>query len=121
MEIARIWGWGLIRRRLARCSAYNREMTTQSRKRISVGVRELHNRTSELMQAVADGAELEVTRHGMPVGVMQPVGYDALYERLKREGRIIEGKSPHERAKLPDPIKLAPGVTVSDLIKEQRR
>ena len=33
----------------------------------------LHNRTSELMKAVADGAELEVTNHGKVVGRMKSV------------------------------------------------
>jgi prevent-host-death family protein len=85
---------------------------------ISVGVRELHNRTSELMKAVADGAELEVTNHGKVVGRMTPVRPDELYERLRLEGRIREPKTV--RSKLPPPIKLAPGVTVSDLVKDQQ-
>lgn len=70
------------------------------------------------MKAVAQGAELEVTNHGKVIGRMEPVRPDALYERLKREGRIREPKSV--RSKLPPPIKLAPGVTVSDLVKDQQ-
>jgi prevent-host-death family protein len=93
-------------------------MATHTQLTISVGVRELHNRTSELMKAVAEGAELEVTNHGTVVGRMTPAQPDALYERLKRDGMIREPKSV--RSKLPPPIKLAPGVTVSDLVKDQQ-
>jgi len=96
-------------------------MARQSGKRISVGVRELHNRTSELMKAVADGAELEVTNHGKLIGRMRGVEAESTFERMKREGLIREGKPRSEREPLPPPIKLAPGVTVSDLIKDQRR
>lgn len=97
-------------------------MATQSqKKRLSVGVRELHNRTSELMQAVADGAELEVTNHGRLIGRMKGVEDDGLYERMKREGLITEPTPPSQRTPLPPPIKLKDGVTVSDLVKEQRR
>lgn len=93
-------------------------MATQTASTISVGVRELHNRTSELLKAVADGVTLEVTNHGKLIGRMEPVQPDALYERLKREGRIREPKSI--RSKLPPPLELAPGVTVSDLVKDQQ-
>ncbi|MBJ7355599.1 MAG: type II toxin-antitoxin system prevent-host-death family antitoxin [Thermoleophilaceae bacterium] len=94
-------------------------MATHAQRTISVGVRELHNRTSELMKAVAAGAELEVTNRGKVVGRMTPSSPDLLYERLKREGRIREPKAA--RSELPPPVKLAPGVTVSDLVKDQRR
>ncbi|MBJ7458492.1 MAG: type II toxin-antitoxin system prevent-host-death family antitoxin [Thermoleophilaceae bacterium] len=94
-------------------------MTPHLHTTISVGVRELHNRTSQLMKAVAEGAELEVTNHGKVVGRMVPVAPDDLYQRLKRDGMIREPKAA--RTPLPPPIKLAPGVTVSDLIKDQRR
>lgn len=82
---------------------------------ISVGIAELHNRTSELMRAVADGAELEITKRGRLTARMRP---DTMYDRLKREGRIREAKVRDRW--LPEPIKLAPGVTVSDLLKDQR-
>jgi prevent-host-death family protein len=82
---------------------------------ISVGVTELHNRTSALMQAVSDGAELEITKRGKLVARMKP---DTLYDRLKREGHIRE---PRVRdGWLPKPIRPAPGVTVSDLLKDQQ-
>ena len=94
-------------------------MATQSRLKLSVGFRDLHNRTSELMQAVAEGAELEVTKHGKTIGVMRPSGPDPLYERLVREGLITPAEIDDDY--VPTPAPLPPGVTVSDLVKDQRR
>ncbi|MFT4048782.1 MAG: type II toxin-antitoxin system prevent-host-death family antitoxin [Solirubrobacterales bacterium] len=94
-------------------------MATQTKKRVSVGVRELHNRTSALMQMVEDGAEIEITKHGKVLGVLRPSVPDAFYERLKSEGRIREARVRDDW--VPEPIALPPGVTISDLIDEQRR
>lgn len=93
-------------------------MATQTR--ITVGVRELHNRTSELLKEVEEGAELEITRHGKPVARLSFIDPDSPYERLRREGMIREPAVRDEKP-LPPPIKLKSGATVSDLIKEQRR
>lgn len=93
-------------------------MTTQQR--ISVGVRELHNRTSELVRAVEAGAEVEITRHGKPFAIMNAIDPESPYERLKRAGMIREPRIRDE-GPLPPPIKLKSGAIVSDLIKEQRR
>ena len=94
-------------------------MTTQTPGRITVGVRELHNRTSELMRAVSEGAELEVTNHGKAVARVTAVDEDSPYERLMRAGMIREPKRRDDWN--PKPRKLKSGATVSDLIKEQRR
>lgn len=93
-------------------------MATQSKK-LSVGIRELHSRTSELIKAVESGAELEVTNHGRPVARVRPIDPDSPLERLRREGKIREPEV-YDRW-LPDPVKLAPGPMVSDLIKDERR
>lgn len=93
-------------------------MATQTK--ITVGVRELHNRTSELLKAVEDGAELEITRHGKPVARLNLIDPDSPYERLRREGMIWEPTDRNDDP-LPPPIELKSGATVSDLIKEQRR
>ncbi|MBI2692309.1 MAG: type II toxin-antitoxin system prevent-host-death family antitoxin [Solirubrobacterales bacterium] len=82
---------------------------------ISVGVTELHDRTSELMRAVEDGAELEVTDRGKPIARMSPQGPQ---DPLARDGDIR--KATVGRSKLPPPLKLRSGVTVSDLVKEQQ-
>lgn len=91
-----------------------------SQQKLSVGIRELHNRTSELLNAVEAGAEITITRHGKAVAVIEPIDPDSPYERLKRMGMIREAKVRDDKP-LPPPIKLKSGATVSDLIKDQRR
>lgn len=73
------------------------------------------------MSAVESGAVLEVTRHGKVLGQIVPVETGPLYDKLKAAGMIHEPAPRTTRAKLPPPIALAPGASVSDLIKEQRR
>lgn len=93
-------------------------MATHTHFTISVGVRELHNRTSELMKAVAEGADLEVTNHGKVVGRMKSVQVDSPYERLKREGMIREAEIRDDW--LPEPVTPTPGPPISDLVKDQQ-
>lgn len=93
-------------------------MTTQSK--ITVGVRELHNRTSELLKAVESGAEVEVTRHGKPFARLKAIDSTSPYERLKQLGMIREPKVSDDDS-LPALITPESGMTVSDLIQEQRR
>lgn len=92
-------------------------MATQTK--ITVGVRELHNRTSELLKEVEEGASLEITRHGKPVAQLRAIDHESSYERLRRLGMITEAKVRDDKP-LPPPIKLRSGATVSDLIKEQQ-
>lgn len=83
----------------------------------AAGVRELHNRTSELVRQVAAGASIDITLHGEPVARLVPVKARTSYERLRSRGLIREGK---KRGFVPAPIELPEGVTVSDLLNEQR-
>ncbi len=88
-------------------------------KKLTVGVRELHNRTSELLKAVEGGAELSITRHGKPFAALRAIDQESPYERLKRLGMIREATVRDDKP-LPAPIKLKSGATVSDLLKEQQ-
>lgn len=94
-------------------------MATHVHRLISVGVRELHNRTSELMRAVEQGAELEITRHGRVIGQLRAPADDSLYERLVADGMITPAAKP-ESNWTPDPVELDHAATVSDLVAEQR-
>lgn len=86
----------------------------------SVGLRELHNRTSELIRRVTEtGEEISVTRRGRPVVRIVPVDENDPVDRLRRAGMLREAE-PSDR-KLPPPIKLDNDATVSDLVREQRR
>ncbi|MBI4897383.1 MAG: type II toxin-antitoxin system prevent-host-death family antitoxin [Actinobacteria bacterium] len=86
----------------------------------SVGLRELHNRTSELIKQLTEtGDEISVTLHGRPVARIVPVDQNDPIERLRRTGMLREASpNPHT---LSPPIKLDGGATVSDLVREHRR
>lgn len=104
----------------AQCGAYNDEMATQIGNVASVGVRELHNRTSELIRQVAESElDLTVTVHGMRVARIVPIDENDPVEELRRQGLIREGR--RSGRPLAPAIKLKDGATVSDLVKEQRR
>lgn len=95
-------------------------MATQIGDQASVGVRELHNRTSELIRQVTEGgAELAVTVHGKRVALIVAIDEHDPVEALRRQGLIREGRRSG-RALAP-PVKLKEGLTISDLVKEQRR
>lgn len=95
-------------------------MTLLSKSPKSVGVRELHNRTSELMQQViTENLPLEITFRGKPVARITRIDEDSPIERLRREG-LISGPE-RSSGRTPKPIKLPGGAIVSDLVSEQRR
>ena len=82
-----------------------------------VGVRELHDRLSEYLEKVQQGAELIVTRRGKPVARISGVEGERPIDDLIRRGLIRMPKRPRTPAK---PLLRAKG-PVSDLVKEQRR
>lgn len=88
---------------------------------MNIGVRELRDGLSRHLQTVREGQEIIVTDHGTPVARLVPYDQPSPLERLVAEGRVTLPKNPRRYVQLPQPIKLAPGVTVSDLISEQRR
>jgi prevent-host-death family protein len=66
-----------------------------------VGVRELKNRTTEILRQVEVGDRVSVTRRGRVIAVIEPASEgvarpsDSLYQRLKRH---IETRSPSVRS-----------------------
>jgi prevent-host-death family protein len=84
---------------------------------VEVGVRELHNRLSEYLEKVEQGAELVVTRRGKPIAQITAVEGERPIDDLIRRGLIRMPKRSKTPAK---PLIRAKG-SVSDLVKEQRR
>jgi prevent-host-death family protein len=82
-----------------------------------VGVRELHDRLSEYLEKVEEGAELIVTRRGKRIARVTGVEGKRPLDDLIRRGLIRMPKRPRTPAK---PLIAATG-SVSDLVKEQRR
>lgn len=82
----------------------------------AIGVRELHNHTSEVMRRVAGGESIEVTSHGKPVARLVPVAGNDPLEDLRRRGLITD---PAGGDWTPD-TRVKPSGPVSDLVSEQR-
>jgi prevent-host-death family protein len=82
-----------------------------------VGVRELHDRLSEHLERVEQGAEVVVTRRGRPIARLSAIDDEDSLEDLVRRGLVTPPDRPR-RARQPS-VK-ARG-SVSDLVAEQRR
>jgi prevent-host-death family protein len=82
-----------------------------------VGVRELHDRLSEHLEHVAQGAEVMVTRRGQPIARLSAVGALDPLEDLVRRGLVTPPAGPRTER----PAKVKASGSVSELVAEQRR
>lgn len=82
-----------------------------------VGVRALHDRLSEHLERVEDGAEVLVTRRGRPIARLSAVKESDPLQDLMRRGLVTPPSHPRvvRRAQVK-----ARG-SVSELVAEQRR
>jgi prevent-host-death family protein len=87
---------------------------------IEVGIRELRADLSAWIKRVSAGEEILVTDRGKPVARVTPATGHRKLDELIAAGKVTPAKRPW-RGPLPKPIDLGPGVSVSDLVKEQRR
>lgn len=80
---------------------------------VSVGIRELRQRASELIRMVERGERVQITDRGRPVAILSPVEDDDPLERLIQEGRATRGTGdildlelvpPREGVELPSKI-----------------
>ena len=74
---------------------------------MSVGIRELRQRASELLRHVERGESIEITDRGRPVAVISPLPPGSPYRRMLVEGEIARASS--ETGELPEPLALSPG------------
>lgn len=79
----------------------------------SIGVYDLKNSLSAVLDEVAEGREVTVTRHGHPIARLSPV------VRSTQEQRAAAIRTLHALAEGVAP--LPKGVTVRDLIEDGRR
>jgi prevent-host-death family protein len=91
-------------------------MTLQART-YEVGVRALHDRLSEHLEYVQDGAEVLVTRRGQPIARLSAVKESDPLQELVRRGLVTAPS--RQRAERRAQVK-ARG-PVSELVAEQRR
>lgn len=90
---------------------------TLHRAAYEVGVRELHDRLSEHLERVEQGAEVVVTRRGRPIARLSAVAGDDPVDELVRRGLV----TPPARARSPRRAGVKARGSVSDLVAEQRR
>jgi prevent-host-death family protein len=85
----------------------------------SVGVRELKNNTSQIIERVAAGETITVTRRGEPVATIVSAGRSPGMTALIANGTVRPGNGSRH---LPKQIKLhGPGPTIAQYVSEGRR
>ena len=74
---------------------------------ISVGVRELRQRASELLRRVGQGETIQITDRGRPVAMLTPLPEGTPLERLRAAGDVEPATGDLDD--LPEPLILAAG------------
>jgi prevent-host-death family protein len=82
-----------------------------------VGVRALHDRLSEHLERVQDGAEVLVTRRGRPIAHLSAVKQIDPLQDLVRRGLVTPPDRPRDRRR----ARVKARGSVSELVAEQRR
>lgn len=97
--------------------AVSMALMTLHQTRYEVGVRALHDRLSEHLDRVEQGAEIVVTKRGRPIAKLAAVGDEEPLDDLVRRGLATAPaaprRAPGDRVKASGPV--------SDLVAAQRR
>lgn len=84
----------------------------------TIGIRELHQRTSEYLRLVEAGETVEITDRGRPVALITPLRNESPLDRLRRQGRL----SPAQGDLLDvEPVPPKPGVPLPSEVLEAMR
>lgn len=84
---------------------------------VEVGVRELRENLADWLDRAAAGEVIVVTERGKPK--VRLTAAESVLDRLAREGKIRRPLEP--RGELPRPLELPPGISLSDILIEERR
>ena len=84
----------------------------------SVGVRELRQNASKVLDQVKDGAIIEITEHGVPVARISPIT-KSLYEEYIESGLIKPARNPDWRPH-PGRVKMTGSKTSTQVLMEMR-
>jgi prevent-host-death family protein len=84
----------------------------------SVGVRELRQSASKILDQVKEGSVFEITEHGVPVARLVPIT-KSLYEEYVAAGLIIPAENPNFRFTAPT-FKLKGKKTSTEILMEMR-
>ena len=85
----------------------------------SVGVRELRQSASQILDQVKNGIAFEITEHGIPVARLVPIT-KSLYEEYLAAGLIIPARNPNHVFTVPKG-KISKGKQLSEILIEERR
>ncbi len=89
-----------------------------------IGIRELRSNLAEILDEVDKGTVVTITKHGRPRATIQPiVDEDEVIARGIQEGWLSAGPgflNPRQDRRPKHTIRLPPGVTVEQLIDEDR-
>lgn len=88
-------------------------------KGISVGVRELRQSASQLLDQVKEGSTIEITEHGVPVARLVPIS-KSIYEEYLAVRRIIPARNPDRVFTMPKG-RISKGKQLSEILIEERR
>lgn len=88
------------------------------RKEQSVGVRELRQSASKILDQVKDGAVFEITEHGVPVARLLPIK-NSLYKEYIESGLIIPAVNSDWRP-TKNPIKIKGNKSSTEVLMELR-
>ena len=84
----------------------------------SVGVRDLRQNASKVLDAVKAGAIIEITEHGVPVARLAPITR-SLYDEYIASGLIKPAENPDWRP-TKNPVKITGSKTSTEVLMEMR-
>lgn len=99
-------------------AAPSKKIAEQIRVTQQVGVRELRQSASQILDQVKDGFTFEITEHGVPVARLTPIT-KSLYEEYIAAGLIIPAEDPDWRFTTPT-FKLKGKKTSTEVLMEMR-
>jgi len=92
---------------------------------MEIGIRELKNRLSEILQRANQGEQITITNHGQPLCRLSPVKVEEIKRSEFLERAIAEGRvRPATRTSLRKSTPIKPrkaGPTSTELLRESRR
>jgi prevent-host-death family protein len=97
-------------------------MTTAKKvkaQKTTVGVRELRQAASQILDQVKDGVVVEITEHGVPVARIVPITR-SIFEEYIENGRINPARNPKRVFTMPKG-KISKGKQLSEILIEERR
>jgi prevent-host-death family protein len=86
---------------------------------LTVGIRELRQRASELLRQVERGETIQITDRGRPVALLSPLPPGNVYQQLVAEGELV--RANNDELDWPEPLPLVTGVESASAALERLR